>query len=64
MNKTRVNITLYPDTLERLKQYAFENHTTVSAVIENWTWSAKVKNSQIRGQIPFEELLNHSNGGI
>lgn len=51
MSKTRVNISLSEDTLERLKQYAYENHTTVSGAITDWIWNkAKVKNSQIQGQ--------------
>ena len=51
--KVRVNISVEPDTAERLKQYAFENHTTVSAAIEHWIWSVKVKNEQLRGQMSF-----------
>lgn len=49
--KTRVNISVEQDTAERLKQYAFEHRTTVSGAIEQWIWSVKVKNEQIRGQI-------------
>ena len=51
--KVRVNISVNKDTAERLKQYAFENHTTVSAAIEQWIWSVKVKNEQLRGQMSF-----------
>ena len=51
--KVRVNISVEPDTAERLKQYAFENHTTVSGAIEHWIWSTKVKNEQLRGQMSF-----------
>lgn len=50
MAKVRVNISLDPDTHERLKQYAFEQHKTVSQVITDWTWAAKVKNEIVRGQ--------------
>ena len=53
--KVRVNISVEPDTAERLKQYAFENHTTVSAAIERWIWSTKVKNEQLRGQMSFTD---------
>ena len=49
----RVNIYLSADTLERLKQYAFEHHTSVSHAITDLTWQAKVKNEQIRGQVSF-----------
>ena len=48
--KQRVNISLSEDTIERLKQYAWEHHTTVSQAITDWIWSARVKNEQIRGQ--------------
>lgn len=51
--KIRVNISVEQDTAERLKQYAFEHHTTVSGAIEQWIWSAKVKNEQVRGQMPL-----------
>lgn len=54
MAKERVNISLSPDTVERLKQYAFEQHKTVSQVNTDWTWAAKVKNEQIRGQISLK----------
>ena len=48
--KKRINISLSEDMAERLKQYAWENHTNVSQAITDWIWSAKVKNDQIRGQ--------------
>ena len=50
-DKKRVNIYLSIDTLERLKQYAFEHHTNVSHAITDLVWQAKVKNEQIRGQL-------------
>ncbi len=52
--KKRVNISLSEDTEERLKQYAYETHKTVSQCITDWVWSAKVKNDQIRGQISLK----------
>jgi len=48
--KKRVNIYLSEDTVERLKQYAWENHTSVSHAITEWIWHTKVKNEQVRGQ--------------
>ena len=48
--KQRINISLTPDTVERLKTCAWENHKTVSQAITDWIWSAKVKNAQVRGQ--------------
>lgn len=53
--KVRINISVNQDTADRLKQYAHENHTTVSGAIEQWIWSVKVKNEQIRGQISIKE---------
>lgn len=48
--KKRVNIYLSEDTIERLKQYAWEQHTSVSHAITDWIWHTKVRNDQIRGQ--------------
>ena len=48
--KKRINVSLTEDTIERLKQYAWEHHTNVSQAITDWIWSEKVKNAQIRGQ--------------
>lgn len=53
-NKKRVNISVTPDTEERLKQYAFENHKSVSQAITDWIWSVKVTNENIRGQQTME----------
>lgn len=52
--KQRVNISVTTDTAERLKQYAWEHHSTVSQAVTDWIWSAKVKNEQIRGQRSIE----------
>ena len=52
--KKRITISVSPDTEERLKQYAFENHTNVSQAITDWIWSAKVKNENVRGQQVLE----------
>ena len=50
MAKVKVLLSLEEDTAERLKQYAFENHKTVSASVTDWIWKEKVKNEQLRGQ--------------
>ncbi|MCD8175363.1 MAG: hypothetical protein LUD41_05455 [Phascolarctobacterium sp.] len=42
-NKKRVNIYLSEDTIERLKQYAWENHISVSHAVTEWIWHTKVK---------------------
>ena len=55
--KRRVNISVTDDTAERLKQYAFEHHTTVSQAVTDWIWSVKVKNEQVRGQKNIGEML-------
>ena len=56
MARKRVNISISEDTLERLKQYAWENHIAngVSGAIEDLAWKAKVKNSQLRGQMSID----------
>ena len=54
MAKSRINISLDPDTKERLKMYAWENHATVSKAVTDLVWAAKVRNSQIRGQMTME----------
>ena len=54
MAKTKVNLSLSEDTAERLKQFAFENHKTVSQAVTDWIWNEKVKYEQIRGQTSIE----------
>lgn len=51
MPKIRMNISVDEDTAERLRQYAWEHHSSVSKAISDLIWSAKVKNEQIRGQM-------------
>ena len=51
MSKIRMNISVDEDTAERLRQYAWEHHSSVSKAISDLIWSAKVKNEQIRGQM-------------
>lgn len=53
--KIRVNISITEDTAERLKQYAYENHTTVSQAITDWIWGQKVANSNLRGQTKLKK---------
>lgn len=47
----RVMISLEEETIDRLKQYAEDNHTTVSNAIRQWIWKQKVTNPQVRGQL-------------
>lgn len=56
----RVNISLSADTLDRLDQYALENHLTRSSAISRLVWDAKVKYSQVKGQISMDELAKDS----
>lgn len=53
--KTRINISVSEDTAERLRQYAFEHHTTVSGAITTWIWAQKVKGEVLRGQQTLEK---------
>ena len=46
-----MNISVDEDTAERLRQYAWEHHSSVSKAISDLIWSTKVKNDQIRGQL-------------
>lgn len=55
--KQRINISISPDTAERLRQYAWEHHSTVSQAITDWIWSAKVKKEQICGQQSLESIM-------
>jgi len=48
--KTRVNISITPDTAQRLKQYAYEHHTTVSQAITDWIWKQKITFENLPGQ--------------
>lgn len=53
MSKIRMNISIDEDTAERLRQYAWEHHSSMSKAVSDLIWSAKVKNEQIRGQMNF-----------
>ena len=57
--KKRVNIYISEDTADRLKQYAWENHTSVSHALTEWIWHVKIKNDQVRGQMKMD-LTGHS----
>lgn len=61
MTTIRVNISVRRDTLERLDQYAFENHSSRSQAITDLVWNAKVKNCQLRGQISLDEIMIQQN---
>ncbi len=42
MNLERVK-ELDTDTLERLLQFSYENHTTLAQAVMGWIWSKKAK---------------------
>lgn len=48
--KIRMNISVSEETAERLRQYAYENHTSVSQAITDWVWKQKVKFENLPGQ--------------
>lgn len=50
MGKKRINLSIDEDTEERLRQYSWENHSTMSKAVTDLIWQAKVKYSQVRGQ--------------
>ncbi|MBR1711399.1 MAG: hypothetical protein IJ719_21685 [Clostridia bacterium] len=59
----RVNISLQYDTLDRLDQYAFEQHVSRSQAITNLVWKAKVDYQITRGQVTIEEYMASLPGG-
>lgn len=42
-NKVPVNLSVSPDTKERLKVIAEQKHTTVSQLVTDWVWAQPVK---------------------
>lgn len=58
MAKDRTNITISPETKERLLQYGYENHIPggLSGALEHIAWHVlKVKNSTLRGQVRIDD---------
>ena len=41
-NKQTINISVSRDTKERLKEFAAQNHTTISQAITDWIWKEPV----------------------
>lgn len=50
MARDKVLLSLSPDTAERLRQYAYEQHKSMSQVVTDYIWSVKVKAVNLRGQ--------------
>ncbi len=42
-NREMMNISLSPDTKQRLKLYAIRTHRSVSQVITDWIWNQPMK---------------------
>ena len=56
-NVRRINISLRSDTLDRLDQYAYEEHVSRSQAITSLVWKARVKNSSVRGQMNIDDFI-------
>jgi metal-responsive CopG/Arc/MetJ family transcriptional regulator len=56
-NVKRINISLQSDTLDRLDQYAFEEHVSRSQAITSLVWKAHVKNTNVRGQMNIDDFV-------
>ena len=51
VDKIKLTLSVDESTKQRLEQYAFEHHTTMSQAITDIIWRLKVKDEQIPGQI-------------
>lgn len=49
--KCKLNLSVDNETRDRLQQYAYDHHTTVSQAITDWIWTQKVSDSK-----PLSEL--------
>lgn len=47
--KQTINISVSPDTKERLKEYANMKHTTISQAITDWIWRQPLKSENATG---------------
>lgn len=50
MAREKVLLSLAPDTAERLRQFAYEQHKSMSQVVTDYVWSVKVRSENLRGQ--------------
>lgn len=48
--REKVLLSLAPDTAERLRQYAYEQHKSMSQVVTDYIWSVSVKYTNLPGQ--------------
>ena len=49
MARVKKNLSLQPETAERLEQYAADHHMNVSQVITAWIWSETVSTDKPGG---------------
>jgi len=56
MRKKSMNIYISADTIERLRQYAADHHTTVSQAVTDWIWKQKVSEGQVKGQMSIDQI--------
>ena len=56
MRKKSMNIYISADTIERLRQYAADHHTTVSQAVMDWIWKQKVSEGQVKGQMSIDQI--------
>ena len=52
MGKKRINLSIDEDTEERLRQYSWENHSTMSKAVTDMIWKA----NQVRGQTSLKPM--------
>ena len=55
MAKKKLILSLDPEIADRLRQFAFENHTTMSQAVTDWILKQKVSFDVPRGQMSFDE---------
>lgn len=48
--KSKLNLYLEQDTIDRIRQYAYEHHMTASQAVTQWIWKEKMKNENLPGQ--------------
>ena len=56
--KKRVNIYISEDTSKRLKAYAEEKHSSVSQIITDWIWHARVGKRKPQNENGTAKLRN------
>lgn len=54
MAREKVLLSLAPDTAERLRQYAYEQHKSMSQVVTDYVWSVPVKYTNLPVQVEIK----------